>query len=209
MIMHRWQTLNQYVASTRIGLFGLGKGSEEEQAREEVQKVKDFVKEMQQVDKDEEEDKAGGAGIAERRKTVAALTTYHDKVGGHAGEEVNFEKQFDEKFLRPDAFTNPMMRRLSMRRGTMAQLENRRQSYRRQSYVAEENRRLSSFGLGGGGVSFGKTTSFSSASNIDQFDNKGYESDSALEDDFSTEFSGSSYTNQDGRRPSHFEVSRV
>ena len=40
--------------------------------------------------------------LAERRKTVAALTSYHAKVGGHGKEEINFERQFKENFLRPD-----------------------------------------------------------------------------------------------------------
>ena len=51
-----------------------------------------------QVPEEEAPEERKKGGLAERRQTVSALTTYHKKVGGQNGEEVNLEKQFRIRF---------------------------------------------------------------------------------------------------------------
>merc|ERR1712130_869953 len=168
MFMHRWQTFLQYIASTRL----LSKGDDSEGQGDLAQAADDIVGELQKPETEKKDDQKGG--LAERRQTIAALTSYHKKVGGQSGEEINLEKQFKEKLSKMANFDNPddpMLRRLSIRRGTLHELANRRQS------LVDHQRRSSSFAVG---------SSFSSSNNSHL--NRGYEEDSVIDDD---EFSGS------------------
>ena len=37
-------------------------------------------------------------GVADRRKTIAKLSAYHEKTGGKSGEDLNLERQFKQRF---------------------------------------------------------------------------------------------------------------
>merc|ERR1711892_234093 len=192
MVMHRWQTYCQYVASTRLKFFEKSEGNS---AIEDMNRVALDITRANQVPEEEEtnEQKKKG-GLAERRQTVSARTSYHKKVGGHGGEEVNLERQFKIRFANMDLENqkDPMMRRLSVRRDTMHHL-----AVRRDSFI---QRRRSSVGVG---FDLPKQTSFSSSG----YDNNGFdEEDSMFDDD---DYSGSGYDGR-GRNSVQFEVtSRV
>jgi len=194
MIFHRWQTLCQYIASTRLQIFD----ESEINPNNELTKVaNDIVRSMQAP---ETESASKGQKVAERRKTISALVTDQRKTGG-GGEEINLEKNFRIRFENTDLNSNKVMRRLSTRRGTMAELNRRRQSY-----VDLAERRRSSVMLTSINT---RGSSFSSNNGNGYYDNKGYEEDSVFEDDDNfTEFSGSTYNRHPtGRNSVQFDVS--
>jgi len=186
MIIHRWQTLCHYIASTKLNFFG---GKEEASEANSINKnMMDITRQLQNPDADKKE-KEINKGLANRRQTIAQLTTYHNKVKGHAGEEINLEKQFRKRFESMDLSNqnDPMIRRLSTRRGTLHALQVRRNSYINQGRKS---------------VAFADPkSSFSSNS----FINEGYEQDdSDFADDF-TDFSGS--YRESGRNSTQFDYS--
>ena len=63
-----------------------------------MKKVALDITRANQIPEDEKKKDEKKGGVAERRKTISALTAYHKKVGGQNGEEVNLEKQFRIRF---------------------------------------------------------------------------------------------------------------
>lgn len=185
MLFHRWQTLCHYIASTKLNFFA---SKDEAAETSSVNKnIVNITRQMQNPEADKKE-KDGDKGLGARRQTIAQLTTYHNKVKGHSGEEVNLERQFRKRFESMDLSNqnDPMIRRLSTRRGTLHALQ-----VRRNSYISSRK-----------SVAFADPkSSFSSNS----FVNEGYEQeDSDFADDF-TDFSGS--YRESGRNSTQFDYS--
>merc|ERR1719186_920940 len=188
MIFHRWQTLCHYIASTKLNFFG---SKEEASETSSVNKNIMHITRQLQNPEEEKKDKDMHKGLASRRQTIAQLTTYHNKVKGQSGEEINLEKQFRKRFESMDLSNqnDPMILRLSTRRGTLHALQVRRNSY------INQNQRKS--------VAFTDPNKSSFSSN--SFINEGYEQeDSDFADDF-TDFSGS--YRESGRNSTQFDVS--
>jgi len=187
MILHRWQTLCQYIASTKLRWVKEG----EDNSVDEVMKVAHEFVEQAQAPVAEETKKSQGA--MDRRKTISALVHDQRKTGGR-GEEIDLERQFRVTFENPSSFENPSLRRLSTRRGTMAVLANRRASY-----INNERRRSS--------VGFTSLQTRESSMSSAGFTNQGYEADSVFDEEDG--FSDSMYSDRRtlGRNSVQFDVS--
>merc|ERR1711892_254401 len=185
MLIHRWQTLCHYIASTKLNFFGTKEEAAETSSVNA--NILNITKQLQNPEA-EKKDEEGDKGLSNRRQTIAQLTTYHNKVKGQSGEEINLERQFKKRFENMDLSNqnDPMIRRLSTRRGTLHALQ-----VRRNSYISSRK-----------SVAFAEPkSSFSSAS----FVNEGYDQeDSDFADDF-TDFSGS--YRESGRNSTQFDYS--
>ena len=84
-----------YIASTKLNFFA---SKDEAAETSSVNKnIVNITRQMQNPEADKKE-KDGDKGLGARRQTIAQLTTYHNKVKGHSGEEVNLERQFRKRF---------------------------------------------------------------------------------------------------------------
>ena len=84
-----------YIASTKLNFFGTKEEAAETSSVNA--NILNITKQLQNPEadkKDEEEDK----GLSNRRQTIAQLTTYHNKVKGQSGEEINLGRQFKKRF---------------------------------------------------------------------------------------------------------------
>lgn len=59
--------------------------------------ILNITKQLQNPEADKK-DEEGDKGLSNRRQTIAQLTTYHNKVKGQSGEEINLERQFKKRF---------------------------------------------------------------------------------------------------------------
>ena len=85
----------QYIATTKLELFE--KADMKDYQTEVMQEAVKLTKAFQAPDKDKKDKKI--SGIAERRKTVANLNSFHKKAQ-REGENLNLEKQFKIKFAQ-------------------------------------------------------------------------------------------------------------
>merc|ERR1719270_1841539 len=154
------QTLCQYVASTRLKIF---ESADAKDNNDEM--LRDFMKFTSSSQEPEEKKEKSSNRLQDRRATMAVLKDAHNKTRTN-GEFINLEKQFKVKFA--DASNDEkLMKKLSMRRDTMAVIQTRRDSM-----IAQDRRRSS--------VAFSRGTSFSASSGrgslFPSYDN-GYEDD--------------------------------
>jgi len=172
MFLHRWQTFCQYVASTRLPLFESADAKDtNEEALNELMK---FTKSSQEPEKDKK-DKASNR-LAERRMTIANMQEEKKKKGSQ-GDFINLEKQFKVRFQEA-AEDDEVMRRLSIRRDTMALIQRRGSTF----HQTEQRRRSS--------VAHSRATSFSASSgrgsimyDVNVYDNNGYDGNNDYDDD--------------------------
>jgi len=195
MLFHRWQTLQHYISSTDLPI---------PWARDNTgpkDNVNDFnatglalTRQMQAPDNEDE--KKAHKGVMERRQTIAQLTSYQKKQGAKGGKELNLENEFRKRFQSID-LTNekdPMIRRLSTRRGTLHALANRRDSF-----IDTKRKKSVAFV----GESKGSSFSTMASSGVGgSFINEGYAEDSDFEED---DFSSSYRASEGGRNSLQFD----
>jgi len=188
MLFHRWQTLCHYIASTKLNFFG---SKEEASETSSVNKnIMNVARQLQtpDIDKKDEEDQKS---VANRRPTVAQLTTYHNDRKGKNGQEINLEKMFRKRFENMDLSNqnDPMIRRLSTRRSTLHALQ-----VRRNSYISTRK-----------SVAFAADPKSSFSSSSSNFVNKGYDQDDS---DFADDFTDLSDSyRESGRNSAQFDYS--
>ena len=169
------------MASTRLKIF---ESADAKDNNDEM--LRDFMKFTSSSQEPEEKKEKSSNRLQDRRATMAVLKDAHNKTRTN-GEFINLEKQFKVKFAGRIKFISynfindfdldasnddKLMKKLSMRRDTMAVIQTRRDSM-----IAQDRRRSS--------VAFSRGTSFSASSGRGSlfpsydngYDNNGYEDD--------------------------------
>ena len=87
--------MSHYIASTKLSFFG---SKDEAAETSSVNKnMVNITRQLQNPDT-EKENEDDEKGLTNRRQTIAQLTSYHKKVKGQSGEEINLEKQFRKRW---------------------------------------------------------------------------------------------------------------